>query len=199
MGERRSAEPVPHSEHRRDNGFTLLEMVMAIGVLGVVMGALAMVMFGALAANRRTSDRLDASRPEQFAAAYFADDAQGAASTGGVVTGGSARCGTETPLIEFRGASFDTSTPPHATMTAVAYVLRDTTVNGVVAQELHRLSCEAPADSAVPLTPDGDLTVARGLAPGGAPAPTVSGATVSITLTPLNGSAFSLVGTRRTT
>jgi prepilin-type N-terminal cleavage/methylation domain-containing protein len=182
--------------HRDDPGFTLVELLLAITILGIVMAALVAMMFGALTTDAATGARIDATRAEQFAATYFADDVQGAASTGGVVVGGTAQCGTETPVVEFRGTAFDPVTLA-SRMTAVAYVLRDTTANGQAAKELHRLACTAATGSSTPLAPGKDITVARGLATT-PPAVTVSGSAVAITLAPLQGNAFSLVGTRRT-
>lgn len=182
--------------HRDDRGFTLVELLLATAILGIIMAALTTMMIGALTTDGSTGARIDSTRAEQFAATYFADDVQGAASTGGVIVSGTAQCGTETAVVEFRGTAFDPQTLADR-MTAVAYVLRNTTANGRAAKELHRLACAAATGSSTPITPAKDVTVARGLATT-APTVTVSGTAVTITLAPLQGNAFSLVGTRRT-
>lgn len=183
-----------------DDGYTLVELILSIAVLGIVMVALASVMFASLRADRETADRLDASRAQQFAATYLAADAQSARATAdGVVSSGAALCGTGTLLVEFRGSTFDPAAVTSARVGAVAYVLRNVTAGGVPALELHRLACEAPAGSAAPLTPSSDITVARALSATGPQTVNVSGRTVVVTLTPLQGASFQLVGTRRTT
>jgi prepilin-type N-terminal cleavage/methylation domain-containing protein len=182
----------PRATAHDDAGFTLIELIVATAILGIVMVALTTMMFSALTTDSSTAARLDSSRTEQFAATYFADDVQGANAAGGIVVPGVAPCnGTGTPVVEFVSTSFDTTTLA-TQQTLVGYVVVNTTVNGVAATELHRLSCAAGSS-----TPD-DVTAARALA-AAAPLVSVTGRTVTITLTPLQGSAFSLVGTRRTT
>lgn len=189
---------------RAERGFTLVELVVSIAVLGVVATGLTALMLGALAANRDTETRLTESRDVQFATAYLADDVQGATS---FVAGVTARCGSGTAVLELRGASFDPGSLA-ARVTVVSYVLRTVTVDGVATGQLHRLACEAAAQPtpAYPLTPASDVVVARSLAvsaPAVAcdPAP-CSAATrqVSLTLTSISGAQQVTVGgIRRTT
>jgi prepilin-type N-terminal cleavage/methylation domain-containing protein len=204
---RRAAGPVAAAAPS-DGGFTLVELVVSIAILGVVMVGVTAVMLTALVTDRQTGTRLDESRNVQFVAAYLADDVQGATS---VVTGGTARCGTGTAALELRGASFDPGSLS-AQVTVVSYVLTTSTVDGVATGALHRYACAAAASPApsYPLTPASDVVVARSLAVA-PPAVTCSsagvvgacGATttaVSVALVPVGGgTAVSVGGTRRTT
>ncbi|HEY6797709.1 MAG TPA: prepilin-type N-terminal cleavage/methylation domain-containing protein [Kineosporiaceae bacterium] len=199
---------------RPDGGFTLIEMVTAMSVLGIVMLALSSVMFGAVTADRGSSDRLDASQAEEFASTYFADDVQGARpdddahpATDGVVTTGTSRCGSSPSVVEFLADAYDSSAVATAKVVIVTYTLETVTGSGQTYQNLHRLSCEASNSAGLtdppqptpsfPLTPSSDAVVARRLSAGTTPSVTVSGDTVTLTLTPLAGEPFSLVGQRR--
>jgi prepilin-type N-terminal cleavage/methylation domain-containing protein len=186
----------------RDGGFTLVELIVSIALLGVVMTGITAVMLTALTADRETATRLTESRDGQFVNAYLADDVQGARS---VVTGVTARCGSGTAALELRGASYDPAALT-AQVTVVSYVLRTSTVDGVVTGELHRLACVGGASPSYPLTPASDVTVARTLAATGpgvtcTPAPCSAATTrVSLELTPASGGpSVTVGGTRRTT
>jgi prepilin-type N-terminal cleavage/methylation domain-containing protein len=185
----------------RDAGFTLIELIVSIAILGVVMVAVTGVMFNALTVNKETTQRFDATRSEQFAASYFADDVQGAKASGGIVTSGTAQCGTSPLLIEFRGDTYDPAAVMTGRKTVVTYVIESTTIDGVAARRMRRLSCEAAAAAGTPLTPTSDIAVSAALADVTPAAPVLSGSPtqVSITLTRLDGTQFTLVGKRRTT
>jgi prepilin-type N-terminal cleavage/methylation domain-containing protein len=188
---------------RHEGGFTLIELILSISILGIVSTGLVAVMVGALAVNSETSVRLTETRDVQFVTAYLADDVEGATS---VVTGGTAQCGTESPVLELRGVTFDASTLD-ARVTSVSYVLRTATVDGVATGQLHRLACEAAASGgSTPLTPATDVVVARSLVtanPVVTCTPSPCGATttrVALALTSISGgAAVTVEGTRRTT
>ena len=194
----------PAAVHGDDGGFTLVELVVSIAVLGVVMVGITAVMFTALVADRETATRLDASRDVQFVTAFLADDVQGATS---VETGAAARCGTGTAVLELRGASYDPASLAEQ-VTVVSYVLTTATVDGVVTGSLHRYGCAAGASPApaYPLTPATDVVVAHYLAaapPAVTCSPSPCGAAttaVSVALAPAGGGdPVSVGGTRRTT
>lgn len=201
----------------RDSGFTLIEMTIAIALLGVVMLALTAVLFGATTADRQSEARLDAGAAEQFASTYFAGDVQGARAdddahpaSDGVVAGGTARCGTSAPVVEFLSDAYDASAVSTARIVVTTYVLTTGSSGGRPYTDLHRLVCEAtntgalgaaplPAPpAAFPLVPTSDLVVARRLSATVPPSVSVSGGTVTLTLTPLEGAAFAVTGQRRT-
>lgn len=158
---------------RRDEGFSLIELIIAIGLLGVVFGVLALVMVTALATNRDTRERLDETRDEQLVAAYFASDVAGATV---VASGAASECGTGTALVELRGASFAAGTPPTASRTRATYVFSTATVDGVLTGTLVRRFCESA--SAPPYaTPTSTTTLAQTLA---ATAPVVTCSTAGV-------------------
>jgi prepilin-type N-terminal cleavage/methylation domain-containing protein len=186
----------------RESGFTLIELILSIAILGVIMSALVGLMFASMAADKQTKSRLDGTRDEQFTAVYFAPDVAGAKD---VVTAMPARCGSGTAVIEFRGASYDPVTLED-TVTVVSYVFSTPLVDGVPTGRLERRSCEAPASPApsYPLSPVSTETVARTLS-SAAPSPTCSPApcgaatrSVSLALTRQGADpGFTLLGTRR--
>ena len=95
--------------HReRDGGFTLLELMLSISILGVLMAAFVGLMFATLTANKQTKSRLDGTRAEQLSSVYFGRDIQAAqGAAGGIVTGVAARCGSGRVVLEVRGVSYD--------------------------------------------------------------------------------------------
>jgi prepilin-type N-terminal cleavage/methylation domain-containing protein len=148
-----------------DAGFTLIELTISIGILGLIMVAVTGVFAVAVRTNAGTDTRLTESLDLQFAASYFADDVAGAQS---FRTGSAPGCGTDPAaieVVELRGQTFDGFTPPVMQTTITTYVLRSVTVNGVATGQLHRLTCSAPSSPApsLPLTPDRDVTVTRHL------------------------------------
>jgi prepilin-type N-terminal cleavage/methylation domain-containing protein len=192
----------------RDGGFTLLELMLSISILGVLMAAFVGLMFATMTANKQTKSRLDGTRAEQLSSVYFGRDIQAAqGGAGGIVTGVAARCGGGSVVLEVRGVSYD-AVSLASKVTVVSYVFSTATVDGVTMGVLKRRSCEAPSSPgpSYPLTPANTRTVARGLV-ATAPAPVCSpapcGATttsVNLTLSRSGGDvAFTLTGARRTT
>ena len=62
--------------HKNQRGFTLIEMVMAIAITGLVMGAAAMTIFQVFDLNTRTSNHMIAVRQVQNAGYWVSHDAQ---------------------------------------------------------------------------------------------------------------------------
>jgi len=183
---------------QRDAGFTVIEMILSIAILGVVMSALVGLMFASMAANQKTKSRLDGTRDEQFSAVYFAPDVAGATN---VIANASAACGSGTAAIEFRGESYDAISLAK-TITVVSYVFTAPVVDGVPTGRLKRNSCEGT--SLATLTLSSTQTVARTLS-SAPPSPTCTPApcgaatrSVSLALTRQGTDpAFTLLGTRR--
>ena len=190
-----------------DEGFTLVEMLVTITVVGIIMVALVAVMFGSMKSNIDTKVRLDETRDQQFAASYFGPDASAATS---VLRGVTAGCGPGTAAIEFRGTSYDAVTLAE-TVTVVSYIFGIATVDGKPAGQLRRQACETAASPvpAYPLVIKSSQLVARNLVTAApmfactpAPPAVCGSATTSVTLTASRRSGdapFLLVGTRRTT
>ncbi|WP_164983916.1 type II secretion system protein [Cellulomonas endophytica] len=195
---------------RDEAGFTLIELIISIGLLGLLFSALSLVMLSTARVNDETQHRLDLTRDEQFTAAYFATDVAGATD---VATGAAARCGSGTATVELRGTSFSpTATPPTPTTTVVSYVFSTTTTSGVTAGSVVRRACEQTTAGApaYPWTPTSSETVAERLATtppvvtcstAGTPAAcSAATTTVSVSFARLGGGdPFVLSATRRTT
>jgi prepilin-type N-terminal cleavage/methylation domain-containing protein len=137
-----------------DAGFTLVELLISIVILGVIAAPLAGVIIGYLKNAGATSDRLSQSHDEQIAAAYFAQDVQAVgirdysvAATldaplkpsieRNVAAGtGAFPCGPLAAVIRFAWDEFDPATGT-STRVVVAYAQ-----DGA---ELHRLVCKGAA------------------------------------------------------
>lgn len=63
---------------RDDDGFTLVELVLAVTLMGVVIGAVASAMIVMFTTTGETTERLSESPDLQMAAAYFGSDVQSA-------------------------------------------------------------------------------------------------------------------------
>ena len=180
-----------------DTGFTLVELLISITILGILMPAIASAMFIALSTNRSTDVRLSESRDTREIAAYLPDDAAGATS---FATTGSARCGSGgTLIVEFRGQSFDSAQATQTTV--ISYLLTtETAEDGRPTRVLHRFSCLSTATSpAYPLSPTSDISLARYLSTTVDPTVSTSSGTVQLTTTSRSGDLVATVsGHRRT-
>lgn len=139
--------------NRTDEGFTLVELLISIVILGVITVPLGNVVIGILQNQQKTHDRLELSHDTQISAAYFARDVatlgvrdyDAPRTPGGDVPFGtsvevdadSRNCGgTSTPPAKLRllSDSWDNSaSPPVVYRDFVAYYLSGT--------ELHRVKC----------------------------------------------------------
>ncbi|MGQ0843284.1 MAG: PulJ/GspJ family protein [Sporichthyaceae bacterium] len=191
------------SRSKRDAGFTLVELVVSMALLGVVMAAICGAMVTSLRTTAESEDRLGDSGDVQFASTWFGDDVAGAND---VIAGGTARCGSDSAVVvQFlnRDQAAPTARPtvapsPAATPTPapvalqITYALRPITTPDGTFRELHRLACTATG------TLRTDDVIARRLS-AAVPTPTVSARAVSLRLTPAAADAapFTLHGTRR--
>jgi prepilin-type N-terminal cleavage/methylation domain-containing protein len=144
---------------RPEAGFTLVELLISIAVLGILIAGVVSAMLAAITTDRSTDVRLSESRDLQLVSSYLSDDAAGAQS---FATAATPRCGTDpSAVVEFRGQSFDASTLARS-FVVTSYVLRSATLDGRPTQVLHRLTCASAASSpSYPLTPTADVTLAR--------------------------------------
>lgn len=145
------------ARRREDGGFTLLELMICVGILGLIMGAIGASFWMAMNTQRATQTRLDVSHDAQMVSAVFTQDIAGATT---VKTTGSPNCGTlgsgagaYTLVIDLVGGSFEPAAIPTAPPTAspapvlwpsaaaITYVTRPVTVSGVNLLELHRWVC----------------------------------------------------------
>jgi len=150
-------------DDRRDAGFTLVELLIAMVILGVIIVPLGNAIIGFIRNTDATSDRLALSHDAQISAAYLARDVAAVGLRDYTVSGtpflpsiqlnagydaGGRICGTPaTPTALLRLLSDDwddTGTTPVVRTDIVAYYL--TPPSGGVS-ELHRISCTGPATS----------------------------------------------------
>lgn len=144
-----------------EDGFTLVELLIAVTIMGMVFSALSGVTFVALRTAAATDTRFDESNDLMLAAGYFAGDVMGAQS---VAVSTVPRCGTDSnAVVEFLGQDFTDDSSRTTTTTVVTYVIR-TVVGTPPVRQLHRLACAAPTSSPTyPLTPVTDIAVIRQL------------------------------------
>jgi prepilin-type N-terminal cleavage/methylation domain-containing protein len=186
-----------------DAGFTLVELLMSVVILGIIAVPLAGVVIGYLKNAGATSARMSESHDAQMAAAYFAQDVQAlgtrdysdattfdhpllqSVETGVAATGGTYPCGPAgTPDAVVRLAWDDWDGVPSGSSTApirvrAAYVLENGT-------ELHRLVCR---DSSAVVS---DVVVAHDLVSPFAAVTCTDGAGVAVACT---GAGVAVPGT----
>jgi prepilin-type N-terminal cleavage/methylation domain-containing protein len=157
---------------RSDAGFTLVELLLVITILGVITIPLGNVVIGMVRNHQATQDRLELSHDAQISAAYVARDVAGvgvrdygavpaagatlpfkqsvqlgaAYDAGGYVCGGAA---TPTATVRFLADAWNASATP-------ATVAVDVTAYYLAGAELHRMKCLAGST-----TPASDIVVAH--------------------------------------
>jgi prepilin-type N-terminal cleavage/methylation domain-containing protein len=154
-----------------ESGFTLVELLMSIVILGIIAVPLGEVIIGYLKNADATVARMSESHDAQMAAAYFSQDVQAVgvrdyAATGTAYfplkqsvwtavapSGGLSPCGaagSPTAVVRLAWDDFASGAAAPPTLSQAAYVLENGT-------ELHRLVCQG---SAAPLS---DVVVAHHL------------------------------------
>ena len=84
--------------HEREHGFTLVELLLAVAILGIIMAPLSMAFFNGLRFIGRSDEKFNDSRSTLVSAAYFAADV----STANVIVPNDAgACGGTTSLVSF--------------------------------------------------------------------------------------------------
>ena len=152
---------------RPEDGFTLVELLLSVALLGIITGALTSAMLVMLGTKQRSEEMLAVSRDRQFVANYFTDDAAGARA---MAVGSQPVCGaTVHAVVVFSGKDTDPGTTSQAD-TTVAWVYEP------ARRELARTACRSGGSPDV-------RVVARNVAA----TPTVSGScssSVALSSTP---------------
>jgi len=161
-----------------DSGFTLVELLLVVVILGIIAVPLANVVTSFFIDNATTAARLSGSHDEQIATAYFSQDvanlgtrdpdSQVAAQSvwTGSFPAGSCGAGMGTPvvLLVWDDVAW-TGSGTQDTIDQAAYVLQ--TVSGET--QLHRLFCTGPSLTSQTLA--SDAVIAHNIV---TPAPTVA-------------------------
>lgn len=184
---------------RRDEGFTLVELLLSVTILGLVMGAITAAMTVAFATTRETDKRLGSSADVQFSSTWFADDIAGATNSSDIIAGTPAVCSASGPVTVLTLRNRDlpvpsaaptpvaSPTPVPVALTVVYRLERATNVDGTFC-ELHRVTNG---------TYTRDDLIARRLSTTAPFAITTTSASVRLTLTASDATTFTLFGTRR--
>ncbi|MEA2534486.1 MAG: hypothetical protein QOJ93_2297 [Actinomycetota bacterium] len=182
-----------------EGGFTLVELLITIVILGIVVPALAAGVVSILHNSATTTQRLYESHDAQIAAAYFANDVQGADVP---VPSTDSRCdkaGT-TAVVRFAWTEYDTAAVP-AAYKVVVYS-KDTSVGTVPV--LRRRFCQGtPNSAALSATPVSDVVIAHYLSSVTAPSVCLAScsgqpaSSIVLTAVEQSGYTFKVAGVRR--
>ncbi len=183
---------------RRADGFTLVELTVAVAILGILTSAVASALLVAMRATQEASDRLDGAMDVAALSTYFGADVHGANV---IRAQGAPTCGSTGDRLVVELAGPDRQSLGATTTTVVSYV-----APGAGTAVLRR-ACSQPA-----AVPDDERVVATGLSSSSEPVvsclglgggPTACGgsswASVELTVTSALGDRTVVVGTRRTT
>lgn len=118
---------------KREDGVTLVELLVTMAILGTVASAIVAAVIVGLRTTDVTEQRLSTSRNAQLVSAYFAGDV--AASE--TVSLSDSTCGNVAPVVRFR---WDDTDPLGATVTKISSYV--TAVGPSGERVLRRLSCE---------------------------------------------------------
>ena len=179
---------------RGEEGMTLVELIMAITISGLIIGPLSAGLIIGLRTSGETATRLAGSSDAQFLAISLPPDIQSAGNAAGDVVASptaNTECSGVTNVLRLRWTTTDSGP---ATTYQAAYAISGSAVAG---WKLKRYFCTG---GGAPAT----LTVARNLASSTAAAVAVSGIYVSMTVTEAKTAAnptaysFTISGNRRT-
>src|SRR6266700_3971992 len=149
---------------RRDGGFTLVELLVAVVIIGIISLPLGNVLVSYFRNTDATTARLNESHDAQIAAAYWAQDVAGMGTRSTTtpydfvqsIDNPTYTCasGVGTPVVRFISDDYP-SGPGTATQVRVAYVVE--TVSGQT--QLHRIRCVGSS------SPTSDMVLAHDLNP----------------------------------
>jgi prepilin-type N-terminal cleavage/methylation domain-containing protein len=117
-----------------EGGFTLVELLIATAILGVIALPLSMAVIGGVRSLGLSSQKFNDSRSALVSASYFAGDVAGANA---VVVGDASACGGGTAVVSFDSSSA-TAGVSAPTNTEVSYVMNTTDTTNTT---LVRKSC----------------------------------------------------------
>ncbi len=145
MNTRRSIS-APRSRYsvRREFGFTLIEVMLALGVSAIVLAAIGGVFYSALRLRERTTAALDAAAPLYMTLGLLRRDLQGTMPSGGEMAGEFTSPAGGGAMAQNSSIRFRTTTgaikdeTPWGDVQEVTYELRATTQRGSVGQDLFR-------------------------------------------------------------
>lgn len=187
-------------------GFTLMELLVAIVILGVIMGPVAAAVIAVVHNTAATQQRLTESHDAQITAAYFANDVQSAAVTGTVLPSSgqydsSCQVAGYTSLVQFQWTEYDVTGNVTA-FNLATYETQPSTGSGVQ-PALHRVNCRGPAQGST--TQSSDVIVAHILSSSVVPGVCVftcanqQAKAVGMTVTEQDGFTFFVSGVGRST
>lgn len=185
---------------RRDGGFTLVELIVVIAIIGVLAMALGELIVSGLRTTSATATAFAGSHDAQIVSELWTQDVQSAAVVDSSASDTRCLLSGDTLVTRFTGATTDASLT--VTTLVRAYVR---VVSGTETQ-LVRRSCSAVGAAALAST--GDVVVVHGLGnPALTPAPVtpvvsclptcVAPRTVTIAVTEQSGYRFSMTARRR--
>lgn len=188
-------------------GFTLVELLVAIAILGIIIPAIGAALVSIIHNTNATNQRFAESHDAQITAAYFANDVQSVAVTG-TVSPGSASYDTacdragDSSLIEFKWWQYDT-TGNISSYNLVVYSTEPVSGSLPPVRLLRRRFCQGPNGVAPSLVTD----VVAGHLVSGATPPAVCTShcagqpvnAVAMSVTESSGYLFAVSGVRRAT
>ena len=175
---------------RDDRGFTLIEVLMAITILGLITGALGTALIVALRNLDATQTRMAESHDAQMASAYVVTDVQSATA----ITTTQPKCGATTSPVAVLAwsdqgianvATYVLETAAGERRLRRTYAVGTSSNDVIVAHRLQATCGDATAD-------DPAVAVSEGCVP-----PATCPSRVVLTLTDATGYRFSLTGERR--
>lgn len=121
-------------ENQRARAFTLIEVLLAVGIFAIVLAAINGVFYGALRLRNRAARSIEESLPAQQVATIIKHDLQGIVAPGGTLSG-SLKSGVATSGMDQQGGTeiytatgIIDETSPWANVQKVSYALRQPTM-----------------------------------------------------------------------